>query len=218
VTPNPLTPSAVRAYLEQSERATEGPWRYNPLKCYRPGVAGAKPVLTDQEGVFSSTPDGSPTIALTGESNDPQSMADAAFIAASRTMGPALAREWLALREEVDAALDLLRSSGVFQSLGLREAVAARNETLDIALRHLHELEATLENERGAGEGPSPGWRATSTTNWSRGEPGQNYASVSRGSINPGGKPWRLYVNGRESDHESARAAMRAALTPTEER
>lgn len=63
-----LTPSAVRAYLEQSERATEGPWRYNPLKCYRPGVAGAKPVVTDQEGVFSPTPDGSPTIALTGES------------------------------------------------------------------------------------------------------------------------------------------------------
>lgn len=74
------------------------------------------------------------------------------------------------------------------------------------------ELEATLANERGEGEPPEPGWRATSTTSWSHGVGGQpGYASVSRASVRCGDLPWYAYACGRETPHPTARAAMRAA-------
>jgi hypothetical protein len=95
VTPtNPLTPESVRAYLEQSERATEGPWEWRERR------TGGDPTGED-DGLYSGEmrvhSDGSaggeysPDIDVFGP--------DAAFIAASRTMGPALAREWERMRE-----------------------------------------------------------------------------------------------------------------------
>ena len=74
--------------------ATQGEWGYDPAKEYRPGVNGARNIDGPQEGIFSYG--GSVTIAVTGPSNDLQSMADAALIA----LAPALAAEVIRLREE----------------------------------------------------------------------------------------------------------------------
>jgi len=74
------TIAAIEARLNA---ATPGPWHYDPTKCWRAGSSGAMPIRwgESQEAVFSPTPDGAPTIALTGPANDPQSMADADLIA-----------------------------------------------------------------------------------------------------------------------------------------
>ena len=75
--------------------ATQGEWGYDPAKEYRPGVNGARNISGPQEGIFSYG--GSVTIAVTGPSDDPQSMADAALIA----LAPALAAEVIRLRERL---------------------------------------------------------------------------------------------------------------------
>lgn len=67
--------------LDEDERiaraATGGPWRYNPDKHWRrPGTSWF------EEGVFAGAPgEGAICVAGTGETDDPPSMADAAFIA-----------------------------------------------------------------------------------------------------------------------------------------
>lgn len=82
--------------------ATQGGWCYDPAKEYRPGVNGARNIDGPQEGIFSYG--GSVTIAVTGPSDDPQSMADAALIA----LAPALAAEVIRLREECETGAALV--------------------------------------------------------------------------------------------------------------
>jgi hypothetical protein len=89
VTPtNPLTPESVRAYLEQSERATDGEWTHSPA-----GLGGS---------VY--LPNGRMVATTAYYIDAPDIWANAAFIAASRTMGPALARAWEQMRAVVKAA------------------------------------------------------------------------------------------------------------------
>lgn len=70
-----------RAQLDDDERvaraATSGPWRYDPTKHHRlPGT------VRFEEGVFTGPPGADAVcIAVTGETDDPQSMADAEHIA-----------------------------------------------------------------------------------------------------------------------------------------
>jgi hypothetical protein len=71
----------LRARFDDDERparaATAGPWRHNPDKHWRkPGTSWF------EEAVFSGAPgENAVCVAGTGETDDPQSMADAAFIA-----------------------------------------------------------------------------------------------------------------------------------------
>lgn len=71
----------IAARLDEDERAaraaTPGPWRYNPDKHNRPPYSSAY-----EEAVFTG-PAGADAICIagTGPSDDPQSMADAAYIA-----------------------------------------------------------------------------------------------------------------------------------------
>ncbi|HEU4422114.1 MAG TPA: DUF6221 family protein [Pilimelia sp.] len=71
----------LRIQLDEDERvarsATAGPWRHNPNKHWR------KPGTTwFEEAVFAGPPGTDATcVAGTGETDDPQSMADAAHIA-----------------------------------------------------------------------------------------------------------------------------------------
>ena len=71
------------------EAITPGAWTHDPTKCWVPGKAGAKPVLTAQEAVFGDIG----AICLTGTVDDLRSMADAEFIAHA----PADIRRLLAL-------------------------------------------------------------------------------------------------------------------------
>lgn len=71
----------LRAQLDEDERvargATAGPWRYDPTKHHRrPGTS------IFEEGVFTGPPGAEAVcIAVTGETDDTQSMADAEHIA-----------------------------------------------------------------------------------------------------------------------------------------
>ena len=109
--------------------ATQGEWGYDPAKEYRPGVNGARNISGPQEGIFSYG--GSVTIAVTGPSDDPQSMADAALIA----LAPALAAEVIRLRErlvavegERDEAQRHLDASRRLYSVACDDERAARAE------------------------------------------------------------------------------------------
>lgn len=71
----------LRAALDEAERqaraATPGPWRYNPGKHWRPEGS------VDFAEFIGAGPIGQTIcVAATGEADDPQSMADAEFIAA----------------------------------------------------------------------------------------------------------------------------------------
>ena len=120
-----MTPD-TKAIRARAEAATAGPWRYDPTKCYTPGVNGARDVRTSQEAVFSDTPTGAPTIALTGAVNDAQSMADATFIAHARTDIPALCDEV----DELRATLANERGEGEPPEEGW-EWVRGQWETMD---------------------------------------------------------------------------------------
>lgn len=71
------------AAIDERERkaraATQGPWRHNPRKHWR------KPGTTQFEEAVFSGPTGAEALCIagTGETDDPQSMADAAHIAAN---------------------------------------------------------------------------------------------------------------------------------------
>jgi hypothetical protein len=67
----------IRDLKKAARLASKGDWYYNPEKAYIPGVNGAEPVLTPQEGVFVGE---SSTIAITGTADDRQSMRDAYYI------------------------------------------------------------------------------------------------------------------------------------------
>ena len=70
--------------------ASPGEWRYSVDKCWWPGKHGAEPITTPQEAVFG---DGvRPCLALTGEADDPQSIADGRWIAAAKNAYPHLAQ------------------------------------------------------------------------------------------------------------------------------
>ena len=97
-----MSPEELAEIEARLKAATPGPWRYNKSKCYRPGTNGAQAVVTDQEAVFASA-DG-PTIALTGNVDDPQSMADADFIAHAPTDIAALLAEVRRLTPAVKVA------------------------------------------------------------------------------------------------------------------
>lgn len=90
---------------ELLEAATPRPWKYNPLKCYCPGINGAEPIplYTECETVFSDTPTGAPIIAITGAADDPQSMANARFIAHAPDAVRYLLDENARLREQLNA-------------------------------------------------------------------------------------------------------------------
>ena len=90
--PSAIDLDAIRARLA---KATPGPWKYDATKCWHPGRMGATAVSTAQEAVFSG--DGPrPCVALTGEADDPQSMADATLIAHAPTDLAAMADEIMA--------------------------------------------------------------------------------------------------------------------------
>lgn len=74
--------------------ATRGPWRYHPDKCWRHPDTGCA-----EEAVFTGPPGASAVcVAGTGPADDPQSMADARYIARTHP-GRALVdvQTWLAL-------------------------------------------------------------------------------------------------------------------------
>lgn len=116
----------------------------------------------------------------------------------------------------VEGERDTARAEATKMRQWAEEAAAAENENAKEVERlraELVEAEATIANERGEGESPVPGWVATSTTNWHRGEGGvPGYASVSRGSVRAGRRPWIRYADGRETEHATARGAMIADL------
>lgn len=90
---------------------------------------------------------------------------------------------------------------------------------LRAVLAALDESTATIANERGEGEPPSVGWRATSTGHWSRGDVGDSanpYAGASKGSAAIGSGAWEWSTRGRQGHAPTAREAMRAAdkVTP----
>jgi hypothetical protein len=89
----------IRAQLDnellEAQAATPGPWRHNPEKHWRkPGTSWF------EEAVFAG-PAGESAVCVagTGKTDDPQSMADAAFIAshdpARVQAGVAIKRRWL---------------------------------------------------------------------------------------------------------------------------
>jgi hypothetical protein len=91
--------------------ATPGPWRHDPTKERREGASGCGSWPKRSEGVFS--PDNMMTIAVTGPSDDKQSMADAHLIANAPT--------WLAaLCDEIERRDALLRRYEDSHAIGLR--------------------------------------------------------------------------------------------------
>jgi hypothetical protein len=89
----------VQAIQKLAEAATEGPWRWNPNKHHRESDG------TYEEGVFAGPPGQAATnVAVTGPSDMPQAMADAAFIAAARTEVPWLSAALLEALDTIDKA------------------------------------------------------------------------------------------------------------------
>ena len=88
--------AAAKLLRDRANSATSGPWRYNPVKHFRyPGTS------TFEESVFTG-PAGKDalSVARTGPSDDPQSMADADYIA---SMHPVVALAVADLLDEVAA-------------------------------------------------------------------------------------------------------------------
>lgn len=109
MTPADELRQAAATLRELAAKATPGPWRYNPEKYYR-----EPKTLRFEEAVFAG-PAGmdATTIALTGETDDPQGMSDAAWIA---TMSPAVAEP---LARWLDNEMVLATAGGVSNSASL---------------------------------------------------------------------------------------------------
>lgn len=81
----------IAARLDEDERearaATDGPWRYNPVKQWlliedeQTRALAARSGILGEEFVGCGPLDSTVCVAATGRANDPQSMADARFIA-----------------------------------------------------------------------------------------------------------------------------------------
>ena len=154
--------------------ASPGEWRYSVDKCWWPGKHGAEPITTPQEAVFG---DGvRPCLALTGEADDPQSIADGRWIAAAKNAYPHLAQ---ALRTALTPTTDGEREAreALFfadrdHAAGFRCVPEPIHRALSTALnllaterakaadaaRERDELRAALLNESGQGDPPSEGW------------------------------------------------------------
>lgn len=91
------TPDLARlAVLE--ERATPGPWRYNPDTVCR--IEHANEAIF-REAVFAGTFREQVCVVSTGDADDPQSMIDAEFIARARNAVPELLAEISRLRTDL---------------------------------------------------------------------------------------------------------------------
>lgn len=102
---------------ERAEAATPGPWRYNPDKHFR-----EQGTCRFSEAVFTGPAGKTATaVALTGETDDPQGMADAAHIAAWHPLVAAAVADWL------EAAAERGEESGLhFHSLSPGPLAVAR--------------------------------------------------------------------------------------------
>ena len=96
-----LRDAEIEQYRELSEQATAGPWEI--------AENGHRNSLRSPDATRQQYRDGSKSKLLTCWGNhhyDDSEYLDAAFIAASRTIGPQLAEEVLRLREEIQMLLE----------------------------------------------------------------------------------------------------------------
>lgn len=133
----------LQATLDEIERlakaATPGPWRYNPRKeWHEPTALAFPPELRPpgEEFVGAGPLDATVGVAATGPTDHPQSMADAAFIAANDPQSVLrlvrshrdILDEWCKWRGSCTTE----RQLGYFAALGLSVRALARGYGLEV--------------------------------------------------------------------------------------
>jgi hypothetical protein len=130
----PLTPadelrSAARLLRERAAAATAGPWTYDPTKAWH------LPGLHFDEEFIGSRSSGQRTVcvAATGPASDPQSMADAAWIATMHPLVGEVLATWLEREAEIWDALETAKVELAPTGFKLSWGISTHTEALAVA-------------------------------------------------------------------------------------